>query len=278
MFKRIFSFFLFLILSIISFYSTRIIIDYLKELDPIMIQIKKNCLNNQKDAVDASINDMYIIPGISGYEVDFNKSYQKMKKYGSYNSKLLVYKKKLPNLSITNIYDKYVSYGNPSINNVTMVFKIDDYSFLDKIIPILIEEKVQATFFINSNLLVNNINLIKYLDSNDQDIQFILNNNTSIDYLIYLINNHTSKHQLYCYSDNVNSNLLKLCQNKKIHVIIPSLNTNKFPYYELKDKIENGSIIKLNNNYQTSLELKYIINYIRQNNYNIVSLEKLLEE
>ena len=42
--------------------------------------------------------------------------------------------------------------------------------------------------------------------------------------------------------------------------------------------IQNGKIIKFSNNNKVVYELNFIINYIRQNNYEIVSLKKLLEE
>ena len=90
MFKRIFSFFL---LSILSFFLTTLSIKYIKYFDPLMIYLKENTHLYEKDAEDAVLNDFSMLPGRKGVEIDIDKSYNLMKKYGGFNEQLLVYKR-----------------------------------------------------------------------------------------------------------------------------------------------------------------------------------------
>ena len=95
-----------------SFIYTEKTATVVKEFDDIMIQIKEKNEIYRKKAIDAVIVDNTIIPGISGSEIDIDKSYSKMKRYGKYNDKLLEYKSILPNISLTQNMNKYIVNGN----------------------------------------------------------------------------------------------------------------------------------------------------------------------
>ena len=95
-------------LVILSFIYTEKTVNVIKEYDDIMISIKSENKNYRIDAVDAIIKDNTIIPGLKGREIDENKSYSKMKRYGSYNSSLLEYNEIIPSISIENNFDKYI--------------------------------------------------------------------------------------------------------------------------------------------------------------------------
>ncbi len=257
-------------------------IDSIKHLDPIMHDIENNKLLYEVPAIDANIDEEKIVPGISGFKINIDKSYQIMKKYGKFDDNLLVIEEVSPNLSLNNYYDKYISFGNSRSNNVSLIFKIENANYLEEIVEILHEKGVTGTFFVDDIFLKNNQDMIKLLYLNNQKIEYLSHNSenlsSSINEINQVLKSYVNQSLSYCYSDNLNNDLLKACASKKLHTIIPSVNTDKFPYYELKDKIQNGSIISLENNAQIVEELKYIINYIRQNNYKIVSLEKLLKE
>ena len=282
MVKKFFSFLILMIISGISFLVTSKAVDYIKQLDPIMTDIKNNKNLYEVASIDAEVDNISVTPGISGTKIDFNSSYKNMKKYGGYDDNLLVFNKELPTVSVTNIYDKYITSGNKKLNRVSLIFKITNTNYLEEIIYILKEKEVIGTFFISDDVLKNNPDIIKLLYLNNQKIETLGNQSKysalELDQINHLLRSYISKGISYCYSDDINNDVLSVCRNKKMHTIIPTINTDKFPYYEIKNNLNNGDIIKFNNNIRTVEELSYIINYIRQNNINIVSLEKMLEE
>ena len=108
-----------------SMYYTNKVIITMRTNDPIMIQITNNKDKYEILPVDAIIEEETIIPGLNGVVVDQMKSYQKMKKYGSYNESLTVLKEEQPTTSVKDYYDKYIEKGNPSKREISLVFKIN---------------------------------------------------------------------------------------------------------------------------------------------------------
>lgn len=280
--EKFFSFFMFLFLSLLSFFLTNFSINGIKSLDPIMIKIKEEKDGYEVEAVNAFYDDIKISPGIDGIKVDIDKSYQLMKKYGSYNASLYVYLDVSPSISIMDIYDRYVVSGNKDKKEVALIFKVEDTNYLEEIVYILRDKDVVGTFFVSDEVFENSFDVIKLIYLNNQKIESLgSSNNYSISRLNSLntfLKRYINNYLHYCYSDTFNKNILNVCSSLKMHTIIPSINTSFYPYYDIKNNIENGSIIKFNINSNTREEIGYIINYLRQKDYKIVSLEKLLEE
>jgi len=155
MLKRFFSFFIFNFLSFLSFFLTTIAVNYIKALDPIMVSLNNNKSNYEVDFVNAVIDDVSIVPGRSGIKIDIDKSYNLMKKYGTYNEQLLVFNNYVPNISISNIYDKYINKGNSDKRLVSFVFKVEDTNYLEEIVYILKEKEVIGTFFIDDEVCLS---------------------------------------------------------------------------------------------------------------------------
>ena len=78
----------------------------------------------------------------------------------------------------------------------------------------------------------------------------------------------------YCYTNKKNAQVLKTCEKAHMHTIIPTFSVSYFK--ELKQKLESGAIIKINNNEIN--ELPTIINYIKQRGYNLDNIFDLLSE
>lgn len=280
MFRSIFYVFIFLLLSSISFYLLMISISYIKELDPIMKEIKENTSIYEVSSKDAFIDDLIVIPGVKGKIIDIDSSYKVMKSYGAFKDELLIYDYTLPKISISNIYDKYIISGNTNKKEVSLVFKVESTDYLEEIISILNTNDVVGTFFIDEYIFYESIDVIDLLYLNNQNIELLSNNYNliNIEKINYFLNNYINKRISYCYIDYFNKDILSTCSFMKLHTIIPGINTSNYPYYDIKNKLSNGSIIKLNNNIRVIEELNYIIKYIRQKDYEIVSLKKLLSE
>ena len=71
-----------------------------------MLKIEKNTDKFTVKAIDATIKDNTIIPGLKGKTVDTELSYKKMKKYGAYNESLTTIKEVNPTISVKDNYNK----------------------------------------------------------------------------------------------------------------------------------------------------------------------------
>ena len=98
--KKVFNITLTILLIYFSFYYTNKVSNYIKSKDPIMIKIINSKDKYFKEAIDATITDNTIIPGLNGLEVDINESYTKMKKVNSYIPDMLVFSSIKPSISL----------------------------------------------------------------------------------------------------------------------------------------------------------------------------------
>ena len=96
MIKKFFSIIGVFALVCFSFYYTSLATTIIKNNDPIMKQIIKVSENYKEQPINAILVNNNITPGISGLEVDVDRSYESMKKYGSFNENLMVFKSLTP--------------------------------------------------------------------------------------------------------------------------------------------------------------------------------------
>ena len=275
--KIIIKYFVLIIVFLLSIYYTNYSLSSLKEEDPIMKEIK----DNKKfiiEPVNAIIKDNIIIPGIIGIDIDYNKSYNQMKKYGTYNESLTKLKKVSPTISMSNYYDLYLGGGNPSKRMVSLVFVIDK-SFPTEIMSILKTKDVEGTFFIDGALLEDNVKKIRSNNYEYEILSYDSNYNsnffkTSISYLEGI----TMDKVKYCYTEFENEELLNFCKNNKLHTIKPKYIWKSNLYYNIKKYLDNANIYVIEDNPYTKKELPYMIEYIHSKGYEIVTLNRLLSE
>lgn len=280
--KKIYQISIVLLLSLISFFYTEKVIDFIREKDPIMKNIKEYDKKNKIDAVNAIIDKNKIIPGVSGKKVDYNKSFQKMKKYGTYNESLTVFEEIEPTISIDDYYDKYISEGSGINNDVSLVFEVKNGDNINNIISLLKENNTIATFFVDGLWLENNQALVSEMASLGHEIE-ILNYDNKYQELYFssslnLVNSITNLKPKYCYARYDNKEVLELCEKLGLHTIIPTIMTGNYPYNDIVKKVHKGSIIGFSITSSVEIELPTIINYLKQKGYTINSLDILLSE
>lgn len=271
-----------LLLGLFSFFYTEKVIDFIRESDPIMRSIKQSETSYKIDPVNAKIKDNKIIPGISGKVIDYDNSYKKMKKYGTYNESLTVFKEELPAISVDDYYDKYISQGSGINNDVSLVFEVKSNDNITNILNVLIENNTKATFFVDGLWLENNKDLVTTMAEEGYEIE-ILNYDNKYDELYFssslnLVNSITNLKPKYCFARYDHKEVLQLCEKLNLHTIIPTIITGNYPYSDVKTKLSKGSIIGFNINSSTEIELSTIINYIKQKGYIINTLDSLLSE
>ena len=265
-----------IILLLFSFFYTNKSISIIRNQDPLMKEIIKNKSKFEIKSVNAKIEDNTIIPGQKGKEVDLEKTYTKMKQYGTYNEALTVLKETKPTISIDDNYDKLITSGNQENKNISLIFKVEKDTNINKLLSLLKLHNIKTTFFIDGLYIENND--LKNL-SNHQ-IELLSYNNTideitftsALSYLSY----KTNKTPKYCLEDN--NNIINLCKKLKLHTIKPTIIIKKDPYKELKNNLSNSSIILVPINNQIYESLSTSILYIKSKGYNFLTLSDLLSE
>lgn len=278
--KKTFEVIGFLSLILFTFFYTSKITTVIKENDDLLIQLKEYQEQYKESAIDAVIIDNKISAGLSGSEINIKESYEKMKKVNSFNANLLVYEKIKPNISVLDYHDKYIVKGKKE--SVSLVFLVEQTSNIEKILNILDNYDVKATFYIDGNWFENN---------NEKVIELIENNHTvgnlgynynydvnGVSWMNTIVTNIGKQKYTYCYLEEENDDFLNICKNNKSYTIIPSIIVKTNPLITIKKNLENGSIISLKINDSTIIELPLIIEYINSRNLNIINLEELLDE
>ena len=256
-----------------TFFYTEKIIDVSIEQDEIMIKLKEIESNYKIEPIDAIIDNDTIIPGNVGKYIDLDTSYKQMKKIGYFEETLITYKNIYPEISIYNNYNKYIISGNKKNKQVSLIYIIYNDKTLDNILNIIKNKNTTISFFIDSSFLNNNIEVLNKLKDYETYNYGNLGTYTKDNLIITnnIINNKTNNNSSYCLFLNKNKESLNTCGNSKMLSIIPSINGN---YNDIKNNIQNGSTILINN----SKELSNIIDFIKNKGYNIVSLSSIIKE
>lgn len=280
MLKKFFSFVGALSLICFSFYYTDSAVDIVKRNDPIMKQIKSVVANYEQDSKDAVLINNNIIPGVNGIKVDIDKSYEKMKKYGSFDESLLVFEEVSPVITTNNNYDKFIVGGNGNEQKISLIFKLNTTSYIDTILDNLKNKNVKVTFFVNQDLLDNDVDILEKIYLNGHELELLDKEYNPRD--VKKINKNVKaligEKLKYCYSESDNQELINNCKKNKMHSIIPNIITSSFPYNDIKNTVTSGSIISVNNDINTIRELSSILNYLNQKGYKMFLLSDLLKE
>ena len=252
-----------------SFIYTEKITDIVKNKDPIMKSIIKNKNTYKKESVSALIEDKTLIPGVSGCEIDVDKSYENMKKINKYNEKLLKYKDLIPEISINNIFDKYISSGNKEKRNVSIIVYIKD-----ELSKTNLTKNIKLNIFLDGSLLNEKKEELKNVRVYNGGINYNYDDN-SIKSMNKIIEENYNKSR-YCINKNMDDSSLQICDKNKMHTIYPKLIVNNTNTYNIKTQIENGSIIYFDE--KSITKINEMANYIIKKGYDIVYLDELLDE
>ena len=267
------------VLLIFSFFYTNKAVELVQQADPIMKQIKASDSKYKVEAENALIVGDKIIPGQNGLEVDYQESYQKMKKYGSYNEALTTLKEIKPTISVNDYYDKYVVTGNSSDREVALIFKIDKASDILNLTPVLDSKNASATFFIDGAILENNLDSVLKLSNYEVEL-LNYNGKYNRDFFINAKNyleDITKREAKYCYLDYDNEEVINLCSSLKMHTVMPSIKVLKNAYAEIKAKLSNSAIITIPSSISQE-NLSITLDYLKNRGYRFLFLDTLISE
>ena len=268
-------------LACFSFIFTEKTAITLRDNDKLMQVIKEESETYKVESENAVLNNNTIVPGINGKSVNNNKSYDNMKRFGKFNEKMLIYDVILPEISIKNIYNKYIVGGNPKKNMVSLLLKIDATDDVNEVINIL-EPNTPINFFIDGKWLESNEQNLKRLTDLNYNIGNLSNNGNYLDsnfvWMKTIINKYSKQENSYCYLEGENDEALNICSIQKSYTLIPSIIIKNNPLIEVKTALKAGDIISLDLNSKTLRELPLIIKYINSKGYIMASLDDLLSE
>ena len=140
-------------LTCFSFYYTDKMVELSKNKDPLMIEIVSKQDDFNTYAMESVIYDDYILSGTKGKVVNVKESYIKMKNLGKYNANLYVYKEELPNDLISDNLDKFIIGINTDKQDISLAFRVSNTNNIDKILNILSDNNIKATFFIDGKII-----------------------------------------------------------------------------------------------------------------------------
>lgn len=269
-------------LFIFSFFYTEQTIMVVKDMDDTMIELKQKSVTYNTKAISAKVTDDTLIPGIAGKTVDINKSYVKIKEYGRFDPNLLVYKKELPQTTISNSYNKFVISGNPDKRMVSLIFLVHEQDNPDKVIDILNDKEVKSTFFVDGNWLEKHVEKLDYLISSGHTVGNLSYNgnyqDSSFVWIDTIITKIGKQDKSYCYSENKDKKVIDICKLYKDTTITPNIVIENEGLSTLKKELTAGSLIAIEINDQTEKELPMYINYIKSKGYKLDNLKNHLEE
>lgn len=262
-----------------SLFYTDKAVSAVRNLDPIMVQIKEDAKNYDKSSMNAAINKDEIIPGVNGCVVNVNRSYERMKEVNIYNSKLLQYEEVKPSVSSIEAYDKYIVRGNVTDNKISIVMHVLDTTNIDLISDFIKEKQIQVNFFIDGTILEKNTSYLSRMKAGNEIYNAGYNGEYEKSKLLWvnnIINSLTANKSNYCLNLDKNSDALKLCSKNKMYTIKPSIVLNNSNYIMNINSIAKGSIIYFDSNNTESFT--NTINFLIRKGYSFVLLSDLLNE
>ena len=257
-----------------SFFYTEKVTIIARNSDPIMRAIKEEEKDKKISNVNPIVNKDEYKTGINGCEIDVDESYSKMRSVGEFKEELIVMKEVSNDKDLTN---KYVIGGNNKEKNVSLIFIVNkdiDSSLTDYIN----QKNIKVNYFIDGKYLEENMITVKFLSENNNIYYLGVNEEYSDEYMLYhnnLIGMNGTNESKYCFTNDKNSDILKLCNDYNMTTIKSDVIKDNV-YKTIKDKLYNGVIFAFDSNNVD--EIKVSINYILSKGYNIVSLEDLLSE
>lgn len=280
--KKIFEGIGLLSLICFSFFYTNKISTVIKNEDDILKEIESIKDQYKTEPISATVENDTIIPGISGVEIDVKKSYKKMKKVNSFNTNLLVYKDIKPEVSVNSVYDKYIISGNKNKKQVSLLFLLEGNDNTDKIVNILDNNNINATFYTDGVWFENNNEIVIDLIEKGHIIGNLGYNysylSSDITWMNAIVTKMAKQESTYCYNINKNKESLDRCSSNSSYTITPSVLISNNPLINVKKNLNNGSIIAMEVNDNLLKELQLVIDYINSKDLEIVTIEQLLDE
>ena len=230
----------------------------IKSKDPIMSSIKEYAKDNNIDAVNAKIEDDYIIPGMYGKRVNEVKSLMSLKSLGIFNSTFLIFDDIKPEVSLNNNKDKIIISGNPKKKSISLVLENDE----SNTITYLISNKINASLLVD----VNSVNKNPFFEQINNDFD------------------NYSKVESVLNKGKINTNICILgrsnedfCLRNKKYIVKPSKVLSSGNVLSIKKSLTSGDILLVKDSVDAD-DINIIIEYLKSKDIKLVKLSDLISE
>lgn len=242
---------------VFSFYYTEKIALIVLNKNPLMQSINEQKEYYDVGYVNAVIEGDYIIPGINGLEVNARESFYQMQELNVFNEYYLVYEQISPEVSLEDNKDKIIKQGNPKLKQVVLILSdISDIS-----------EYLRSNNY-KADLLVD-------IDSYKKGSYFeVINNEVGAFDSLENTLNLNKENKNICV---INDQNYDICLKKKKYLVEPTLTLNSTNYIDVKNNLDSGSIILIDNSARLS-DVKLLLKEIKYKNYDIVYLSEMISE
>ena len=241
-----------------SFYYTEKIALLVQSKSPIMKTIVEYKEKNNILSVNAEIIGETIIPGLDGQTINEEKSFVKMKEFGTFNDYYLVYDKVKPKISVDNNLDKTIIKGNKNKKSVSLI----------------VSNNEQAIAYLKSKGTVFSALVIEETYSNNSYELINAETNSSKFSNVESLLNKDKKNTKICLITDQNH---QLCRKNKHYLVKATHTLTASNLLSIKTTVESGAIILLEEN-ATISDINILIKQIEFQGLKIISLSNLISE
>lgn len=263
-----------LALMCFSFYYADKVAKFMNNEDEIMKNIKEYAKKYNTECTEGYITEEGVVLGVNGLTVDTESSYYEMKGIG-FDASLLSFKENPCIVSKLNNKDDFIIRGNEIKNALSLIINITNGKSISNVLQISKTKNVKLSLMMDDVYLSKNKNTIMtYLnDGNDilykgkkeEDLKVFLNELKSID----------KEAETYCVYEN-NNTIIDYCFKNNINTIKTEKKYNSSYLSKIKNNIQKGDFIILDESTILKDEIGVIINYIRSRGIKISTISKHL--
>jgi peptidoglycan-N-acetylglucosamine deacetylase len=133
--------------------------------DPLYKKIQESAHKYESEPQNAKMDPVWKkMPGINGLKVDVAKSFTRMKKKGTFDEKLLVINEVEPEVTLEDLPAGPIYRGHPDKQMVSFLINVSwGEEYIPDMLKILRENKAKATFFIDGAWAQKNVDLVKMI-------------------------------------------------------------------------------------------------------------------
>lgn len=245
-------------IMLFSFYYTEKIAIIMQNKSPIMQSINEVEDSYVVNAINANVDEHYVVPGIMGRMVNKTKSYVNMKAFGIFNEYYLIFDDIKPEISLEDNKDKIIKEGNKNKKAVSILLEDGN----ETIKTYLKDNKIKADLLIEESTY-------------DSQNYFEQINNDSTKYKnVESLLNKNNQNQNICYIKGIEK---EYCKKEQKYLVEETFSLGSNNIVEAKGKVDSGAIILIKKN--ASLEhLKLLIKEIQFKGLSILPLSELISE
>ncbi|RWZ60444.1 hypothetical protein EQV77_03890 [Halobacillus fulvus] len=292
------SFFFLIGLGLASYMNTYETAPVIKS-DDLYKTIEENKSEYERPAEDAWIDSVWKkTPGINGRIVDVQASYEKMKKEGKFNEKLLVYKIIKPEVMLKDLPASPIYRGHPDKEMVSFLINVSwGEAYIPDMVETLSEYQVKANFFIDGVFAKEFTPLIRMIEEEGHTIgshgyahkdmakmskQQAKDNMELADEFLFALTNQ-KVHYFAPPSGSFTNHTVEAAADLEMETILWTVDTIdwKKPTEDVlvervRTKLHNGATILMHPTEVTAKSLPALIEMIRKEGYRIGSIDQLL--